>query len=122
MGKTAAKTVAKLRRHRRVRKRVTGSADRPRLCVSRSNANMYAQVIDDDTGATLVSASSIDKEIKGSLGAGGTVEAATQIGELIAKRCRERGISAVVFDRGGNLFHGRVKSLADGARKGGLEF
>jgi large subunit ribosomal protein L18 len=106
------------RRHRRVRGRVNGSAARPRLCVFRSSKGIYAQVIDDDAGVTLASASTLQLA-----GASGTKsERAAEVGKLVAQRAREAGIAKVVFDRGGYLYHGRVKALADGAREGGLEF
>ena len=106
------------RRHRRVRGRVQGSAARPRLCVFRSSKGIYAQVIDDDAGVTLASASTLVLD-----GASGSKsEKAAEVGKLVAQRAREAGIAAVTFDRGGYLYHGRVKALADGAREGGLEF
>jgi large subunit ribosomal protein L18 len=106
------------RRHRRVRGRVQGSAARPRLCVFRSSKGIYAQVIDDDAGVTLASASTLVLD-----GASGSKsEKAAEVGKLVAQRAREAGIEKVVFDRGGYLYHGRVKALADGAREGGLEF
>lgn len=108
------------KRHLRVRKKLFGTALRPRLNVFRSSKNIYAQLIDDEAGVTLVSASTIDKEYQGANG--GTVDAAKSVGELIAKRAIEKGYSKVVFDRGGYLYHGRVKALADGAREGGLDF
>ena len=107
-------------RHARVRQNVQGTKQMPRLNVFRSNANIFAQIIDDENGVTLVSASSIDKELK--LENGGNIEAATKVGELVAKRAAEKGISDVVFDRGGYLYHGRVKALADAAREAGLKF
>ncbi len=110
---------ARLRRHRRVRGKINGTAERPRLNVFRSNANIYAQLIDDVNGVTLCAASTLDKEISGN---GGNKEAAREVGKLIAKRASEKGITDVVFDRGGHIFHGRVKELADGAREGGLNF
>ena len=106
------------RRHRRVRGRVHGSAARPRLCVFRSSKGIYAQVIDDDAGVTLASASTLVLD-----GASGSKsEKAAEVGTLVAQRARDAGIDKVVFDRGGYLYHGRVKALADGAREGGLEF
>ena len=111
----------RIKRHLRVRKNISGTPNRPRLNVFRSLSNIYAQVIDDTTGKTLVSASSLDKEIK-ELGFGGNKTAATEVGKLVAKRAIEAGIKAVVFDRGGYVYHGRVASLAEGAREGGLEF
>ena len=107
-------------RHDRVRKTVTGSKSVPRLNVYRSNANIFAQIIDDENARTLVSASSIDKELK--LENGSNVEAAYQVGVLLAKRAKEAKITKVVFDRGGYLYHGRVKALAEAARENGLEF
>ncbi len=105
--------------HRRIRKRLQGTAERPRLAVFRSVAHIYAQVIDDGAGKTLVSASSVDKAVKTS---GGNVAAAKAIGKLVAERAKEKGITAVVFDRGGYHYHGRVKALAEAAREAGLEF
>ena len=110
----------RLARHERVRKSVSGTPERPRLNVYRSLKNMYAQIIDDVSGRTLVSASTLDKELSGSYG--GNAEAAKEVGKLVAKRALEAGIKAVVFDRGGYIYHGRVKELAEGAREGGLEF
>ncbi|MFV0250263.1 MAG: 50S ribosomal protein L18 [Bacilli bacterium] len=107
-------------RHARVRAKVSGTASAPRLNVFRSNQNIFAQIIDDEIGVTLVSASSIDKELK--LSNGGNIEAATKVGELVAKRAKEAKITKVIFDRGGYLYHGRVKALADAARENGLEF
>jgi large subunit ribosomal protein L18 len=110
------------RRHRRVRKKVHGTVEQPRLNVYRSLCNIYAQVIEDGKAVTLVSASTIDPEIKGKVKSGGNAEAAKAVGELVAKRALEKGIKKVVFDRGGYQYHGRVQSLADAARKAGLEF
>ena len=110
---------ARLKRHARVRAKISGTAERPRLCVYRSNANISAQVIDDDKGITLVSASTLEKGFEGN---GGNKEAAKKIGEIIAARANEKGITDVVFDRGGYLYHGRVSELAAGAREGGLKF
>ena len=106
------------RRHRRVRGRVHGSAARPRLCVFRSSKGIYAQLIDDDAGVTLAAASTL--HLGGA--SGSKSEKAAEVGKLVAQRAREAGIAAVTFDRGGYLYHGRVKALADGAREGGLEF
>lgn len=122
MDKTKAKAAALARRQRRVRGKVSGSAERPRLRVTRSNANIYAQVIDDGTGRTLVSASTLDAELKGVLKSSSNTDAAKAVGELVARRAVDTGISQVVFDRGGRLYHGRVKSLAEGARGAGLTF
>ena len=110
---------ARIKRHMRVRNKISGTAERPRLNVFRSNTNIYAQVIDDISGKTLAAASSLDKEITVY---GGNKEAAKEVGKLVAKRASDKGITEVVFDRGGYVYHGRVKELADGAREGGLKF
>lgn len=110
---------ARLKRHKRVRSKISGTAERPRLNVFRSNTNIYAQIIDDINGVTLASASSLDKEITGN---GGNKEAAKEVGKLVAQRAADKGITEVVFDRGGYVYHGRVKELAEGAREGGLKF
>lgn len=107
-------------RHERIRRHMHGTESSPRLNVFRSNIGIYAQIIDDDKAVTLVSASSLDKELN--LKNGSNVEAASKVGELVAKRAKEAGITKVVFDRGGYLYHGRVKALADAARENGLEF
>ncbi|MBQ9976096.1 MAG: 50S ribosomal protein L18 [Clostridia bacterium] len=109
----------RLRRHKRVRAKISGTAARPRLNVFRSNANIYAQIIDDENGVTLLSASTLDKDFNGY---GGNKEAAKAVGTMIAKKAAEKGITEVVFDRGGYVYHGRVKELADAAREGGLKF
>ena len=109
----------RLRRHKRVRGKVSGTPERPRLNVFRSETNIYAQIIDDSKGVTLVSASSLDK---GFVREGTKTEVAKKVGEALAERAKAKGISAVVFDRGGYLYHGRVKALAEGAREGGLQF
>ena len=109
------------RRHHRIRKRVNGTPERPRLSVFRSNNHIYAQVIDDVAQSTLVAASTLDSEIKADV-TGGNCAASTKVGELVAKRAIDKGIKQVVFDRGGNLYHGRVKALADAARDAGLDF
>jgi large subunit ribosomal protein L18 len=111
---------ARIRRHARVRKHVRGSAERPRLAVFRSNRHVVAQVIDDRTGATLAAASTHEPDLRS--GATSNVDAATAVGRLLATRAKDAGVSKVVFDRGGNLYHGRVKALADAARAEGLEF
>ena len=111
---------ARCARHERVRAKVSGTKEMPRLNVFRSNSNIFAQIIDDEASKTLVSASSIDKELK--LENGGNAEAAVKVGELLAKRAKQAKITKVVFDRGGYLYHGRVKALADAARENGLEF
>ncbi len=109
-------------RHLRVRNKVAGTPERPRLNVYRSLNNIYAQVIDDVTGNTLVAVSSLEEDVKKQLKATGNKEAARVVGQLIAQRAVDQGIERVVFDRGGNLFHGRIKALADGAREEGLKF
>ena len=113
------KKAQRRKRHVRVRSKISGTPERPRLCVFRSNANIYAQVIDDVNGVTLASASTLDKEFEG---AAGNCEAAKKVGAMVAQRAKEKGISVVVFDRGGCIYHGRVAALAEGAREGGLEF
>jgi len=113
---------ARKRRHLRVRKKISGTPERPRLSVFRSLKHIYAQLIDDTRGVTLVSASTLDKELAGQITGGGNVEAARKVGELIAKRALEKGYAKVVFDRGGYLYHGRIRALADAAREAGLEF
>ena len=109
----------RIKRHKRVRSKISGTPEMPRLNVFRSEANIYAQVIDDVSGKTLVSASSLDKDIQGY---GGNIAAAAAVGRLVAERAKAQGIETVVFDRGGYLYHGRVKALAEGAREGGLQF
>ena len=110
---------ARLKRHKRVRAKISGTASRPRLAVYRSNAHISAQVIDDVAGVTLVSASTHEKDFQGN---GGNKIAARAVGKLLAERANAKGITEVVFDRGGYLYHGRVSELADGAREGGLKF
>ena len=120
-----AKMDRKIRRssvRRRIRRKLQGSASRPRLAVHRTLSHIYCQAIDDETGATLASASTVDKELRTKVGSGGNVAAAKAVGELIAARLKERGLEAVVFDRGGYVYHGRVKALAEAAREGGLKF
>lgn len=112
---------SRLRRHRRVRKKIHGTAQRPRLAVYRSNKHLVAQLIDDDSGRTVVSASSLEAEFRGKQ-VGGNVAAAKAVGGLVAQRAKQAGISKVVFDRGGFLYHGRIAALAEAAREGGLEF
>ena len=109
----------RLHRHKRVRGKVNGTPERPRLNVFRSETNIYAQIIDDTKGVTLVSASSLEKGFEG---AGSNCEAAKKVGQTVAERAKAKGIDTVVFDRGGYLYHGRVKALAEGAREGGLQF
>ena len=111
------------KRHRRLRRNINGTSDRPRLAVFRSNNHIYAQVIDDDAQSTLCSASTVDKELRTGLKVnGGSCDASTAVGALLAERAIAKGIQQVVFDRGGNLYHGRVKALADAAREAGLQF
>ena len=119
MVKKTDRKLERTRRHARVRTKVSGTAERPRLCVYRSNSNLYAQIIDDVAGNTLVSASTLDKEVKTKKS---NIEAAKEIGALIAKRAATKKIKTVVFDRGGYVYHGVVKELAEAAREGGLEF
>ncbi|MDY6939342.1 MAG: 50S ribosomal protein L18 [Cyanobacteriota bacterium] len=110
------------RRHRRVRRKVSGTSERPRLSVFRSHQHIYAQVIDDTEHRTLVAASTKDPDLRSALSSPSTCDASAKVGELVAKRAIEKGIEKVVFDRGGNLYHGRVKALADAAREAGLSF
>ncbi|MGI6261387.1 MAG: 50S ribosomal protein L18 [Acutalibacteraceae bacterium] len=119
MVKTVDKNIARLNRHKRVRGKISGTAERPRLNVYRSTNNIYAQLIDDVKGVTLCAASSLDKDFEGN---GGNKDAARKVGAAIAKIAAEKGITEVVFDRGGYIYHGRVKELAEGAREGGLKF
>jgi len=113
------KNAMRLKRHIRVRGKVSGTPERPRLNVFRSNANIYAQIIDDVNGVTLVAANTLEKDFEG---ATGNAEAAKKVGQLIAERAKAKGIEEVVFDRGGYIFHGRVAALAEGARENGLKF
>jgi large subunit ribosomal protein L18 len=122
MAKSSKKLLSRERRHRRVRARITGTAQRPRLNVFRSLTNIYAQVIDDEAGRTLASASSIDPEVRTQLEGKKRTEAAKIVGKVVAERAKQAGINSVVFDRGGYRYHGRVAALAEGAREGGLEF
>ena len=119
MVKTFDKNAQRMKRHTRVRGKISGTPERPRLNVYRSNANIYAQVIDDVNGVTLAAASSNEKDF-GMYG--GNVEAAKKVGQLVAERAKAKGIEEVVFDRGGYIYHGRVQALADAAREGGLKF
>ena len=109
------------KRHRRIRKKVHGTVERPRLCVAKSLRHVYAQLVDDEGGRTLAAASTLDREVREAT-RGCNISAATKVGELLTRRAKEQGIRAVVFDRGGYLYHGVVASLADACRKGGLEF
>ena len=110
------------RRHRRVRGKISGTPERPRLCVTRSNSNIYAQVIDNVSHTTICGVSTLGPEFKATGKKGGTVEGAAEIGTIIGKMAQEKGVTKVVFDRGGHLYHGRVKALADAAREAGLVF
>lgn len=118
----SAKEEARQRRHKRLRKKVSGTVDRPRLCVYKSLNNIYAQIIDDMKGHTLIAASTLDKELRNEGGHKGNSTMAKRVGLLIASRAVQHGVKAVVFDRGGYIYHGRLKALAEGAREGGLEF
>lgn len=110
------------KKHLRIRQRIKGTAERPRLAVFRSIKHIYAQLIDDQNGVTIVSASSLEKNHKDEFETGGNTDAGKKVGTILAQKATEKGIKSVVFDRGGNLYHGRVKAVADGARDGGLEF
>ena len=119
MVKNFDKNAQRIKRHTRVRGKISGTPERPRLNVFRSNANIYAQIIDDVAGNTLVAASSVEKGFEGK---GGNIEAAKKVGAMVAERALQKGIEEVVFDRGGYVYHGRVQALAEGAREGGLKF
>ena len=122
MLKKADKNAKRLQRHKRVRRKVFGTPQRPRLCVFWSSNNIYAQIIDDTNRVTLVAASSLDEAVKGAVNHTGNKEAAKMVGEMVAKKAVEKGITEVVFDRGGYIYHGRIKELAEGAREAGLKF
>lgn len=122
MNKLQKKQAGLARRHRRVRGKISGTPARPRLCVTRSNSNMYVQVIDDVAGKTICGASTLGPDFKATGVSGATVEGASVLGGIIGKLAQEKGVTEVVFDRGGHLYHGRVKALADGAREAGLKF
>lgn len=117
-----SRSEVRIKKHARLRNRFSGTAERPRLAVFRSNNHMYAQIIDDTVGKTLVAASTVEKEIKAELEKTNNVDAAAYVGTVIAKRAIEKGIKEVVFDRGGFIYHGKVQALADAAREAGLEF
>ena len=117
-----SRTVVRENKHRKLRNRFSGTAERPRLAVFRSNNHMYAQIIDDTVGKTLVSASTLDKDVKAELEKTNNVEAATVVGTVVAKKALEKGITTVVYDSGGFVFEGKVKALAEAAREAGLEF
>ncbi|MEX1298096.1 MAG: 50S ribosomal protein L18 [Desulfotignum sp.] len=122
MANTTLKTIARLKRKKRIRKRIYGALDRPRLSVFRSSSHIYAQIIDDTKGETLVSASTLDKEYKQHPVTGKKQEIAKAVGVLLGKKALDKGIKKVVLDRNGFLYHGRIKALSDGAREAGLEF
>ncbi|MBQ9022262.1 MAG: 50S ribosomal protein L18 [Eggerthellaceae bacterium] len=122
MKKLQKKQASLSRRHTRVRGKISGTAQRPRLCITRSNANIYAQVIDDVANKTLVAVSTLGPDFKATKKSGATIEGAAALGEIIGKKATDAGIKEVVFDRGGNLYHGRIKALADSAREAGLVF
>jgi large subunit ribosomal protein L18 len=117
-----SKNEARLRKHKRIRKKLAGTPDRPRLAVFRSLAQIYAQAIDDTTGNTIAAASTVEKDYRSGSKSGGNIPAAKVVGENIAKKLLEKGIENVVFDRGGFMYHGRVKALAEAAREAGLKF
>ena len=117
-----SRSEVRVNKHRKLRNRFSGTAERPRLAVFRSNNNMYAQIIDDTVGNTLVSASTLQKDVKAELEKTNNVEAAAYLGTVIAKKAIEKGITSVVFDRGGFIYHGKIKALADAAREAGLNF
>ena len=117
-----SRSEVRVNKHRKLRNRFSGTAERPRLAVFRSNNHMYAQIIDDTIGKTLVSASTLQKDVKAELEKTNNVEAAAYLGTVIAKKAIEKGITSVVFDRGGFIYHGKIKALADAAREAGLEF
>lgn len=122
MIKKVSRTKVRVNKHKKIRNKITGTSERPRLSVFRSNNHIYAQVIDDTKGHTLVSASTVDKDISSKLEQTNNVNAATVVGEMVAKKAIEKGINNVVFDRGGYIYHGKVKALADAAREAGLKF
>jgi large subunit ribosomal protein L18 len=120
--RTNLKTVARVRRRARVRARVRGTEERPRLCVFRSGKHLYVQIIADSAGGTLLAVSTLSPELRSQLKKGANVEAAKQVGQLAARKCLERGIRSVIFDRNGFLYHGRVRAVAEAARESGLQF
>ena len=122
MFKVKSRMERHLKKHVRVRTKVSGTTDRPRLCVFRSLKHIYAQVIDDSNGQTIVSASTVDKELREAVAKGSNIDAATKVGQLVAQRALAKGVAQVVFDRGGYIYHGRVKNLAEAAREAGLKF
>ena len=122
MNKLQKKQAGLRRRHLRVRGKVSGTAARPRLCVTRSNSNLYVQIIDDTEGKTLLGVSTLGPDFKATGKSGANIEGAKELGAIVGKKAVEAGISTIVFDRGGNLYHGRIKALADAAREAGLVF
>ena len=122
MIKKKSRADVRIKKHNRMRNHISGTAERPRLAVFRSNNHMYAQIIDDEEGSTLVAASTLDKDVKADLSKTNNVEAAAKVGTAIAKKALDKGIKTVVFDRGGYIYHGKVQALADAAREAGLEF
>ena len=122
MDKSKRKQKSRLRRKRRVRRKISGTIQRPRLSVSKSLKHIYAQIIDDENGKTLAHASSLSLEVRDNTAEGGKIQVAKNVGQLIAQKAKEQQIEGVVFDRGGNLYHGRIKALAESAREGGLKF
>ena len=122
MDPSKAKYIARQKRQKRIRKKIVGTRERPRLSVFKSLKHIYAQVIDDEAGNTLIAASTLSPELKNNLSTQGNISAAQQVGTLIARQAKEYQIESVVFDRGGNLYHGRIKALADAAREAGLRF
>ena len=122
MGRKESRAKVRANKHRRLRNRISGTPARPRLAVFRSNNHMYAQVIDDTAGITLVSACTLEKDVKEGLEKTNNIDAAKQVGTVVAKRALEKGITTVVFDRGGYIYHGKVQALADAAREAGLTF
>lgn len=122
MEKTKRKQMSYLRRKKRVRRKISGTSERPRLSVNRSLKHIYAQIIDDENGKTLAHASSLSAEVKGNASDGGKIQVAQNVGQLIAQKAKEHQIEGVIFDRGGYLYHGRVKALAEAAREEGLKF
>jgi large subunit ribosomal protein L18 len=120
--KTNPRAMARLRRQKRVRKKIRGTAERPRLTVFRSTRHLYVQLIDDTSGRTITGLSTLSPDLKGKLKGGGNIDAAKKLGQAVARRAQDKGVTEVVFDRNGFLYHGRVKALADAAREGGLKF
>lgn len=118
----ASRKLTRIKRHMRIRRRLSGTPDRPRLCVYRSNKHIYVQIIDDTSARTLVAASTLDKELRGKVEKTWNKEGAKAVGALVAERAKARGIEAVVFDRGGNIYHGRIAAVAEAAREAGLQF